>query len=195
MHGAASRSRRASKAGEGRQRDHWVLIVIALCSFVLCGRSSASATPVLATLSPTAVQSVLQPAASPVATLPPGTPQPIDAALDAVTHAMAADDATPLTSLLLEQVLLARGPAGDGGVLVTRAEASTWLQARWGKQRSIVSHDYVEHFEMLEITSQGWANLAPLEQGRIIFHLHRYNARGQGDTLNGQWRIDAILYQ
>jgi len=170
-------------------------IAVALCCLVISGCSDTSSAPVPATLKPTSLPPVLQPSASPVATLPLGTPQPIDAALDAVTHALAADNAAPLTSLLLDQVLLARGPDGNVGELVTRAEASTWLQSRWGKQRRVATHDYVEHFVMLEITSQGWVNLAPLEQGRISFHMHRYNGQGQEDALNGQWRIDAILYQ
>ena len=183
------------KPAVGKQRDRWALLVIALCCWVLGGCSGVTSTFVPVTLEPTIRPSVLRPIVSPVATLPPGTPQPIDAALDAVTHALAADDAAPLTSLLLDQVLLARGPDGNVGELVTRAEASAWLQARWGKQRSVEAHDYVEHFELLEITSQGWVNLAPLEQGRIRFHLHRYTAQEQGDALSGQWRIDAILFQ
>jgi hypothetical protein len=28
-----------------------------------------------------------------------------------------------------------------------------------------------------------------------LFHLHRYDAQGRGDALDGQWRIDAISYQ
>ncbi len=169
-----------------RQRDHQALSVIALCSFVFCGCSSVSATPIVATSSPTAVQSNLQPAASPAATLPPSTPQPIEDALNAVNRTLEADDVSKLASLLLEQVLLAQGPDGNAGAQITRAEASTWLKARWGKQRGVTAHDDVEHFVMLEITTQGWANVAPLEQGRIIFHLHRYNAQGQEDALNGQ---------
>ncbi len=179
----------------GRQRDRWLWIAIALCCSAISGCSDASSASVSATLKPIALPPILRPSSTRMTTLPPGTPQPIDAALDAVTHALAADDAAPLTSLLLDQVLLALGPDGNVGGLVTRTEASAWLQARWGKQRSVSAHDYVEHFVMLEITTQGWVNLAPLEQGRINFHLHRYNAQGQGDALNGQWRIDAILYQ
>ena len=180
---------------ERRQRDRWMWIAIALCCFVLCGCSDAPSASVPATLKPIVQQPALRPSSTLFAALPPSTPQPIDAALDAVTRALSANDASKLTSLLLDKVLLAQGPDGNAGELVTRAAASAWLKARWGAQRSIASHDYIEHFVMLEITTQGWANLAPLEQGRINFHLHRYNAQGQGDALNGQWRIDAILYQ
>lgn len=180
---------------ERTQRDRRALLVILLCCLVLSGCSGGAATPILVTHEPTTMPSVTRPVASLVATPPPRTSQPVVTALDAVTRALAADDVASLTSLLLDQVLLAQGPAGDGGELVTRAEASAWLQARWGKQRSVTAHDYVEHFEMIEITTLGWTNLAPLGQGWINFHLHRYNAQGQGDALNGQWRIDAILYQ
>ncbi len=180
---------------ERTQRDRWMLIVVALCCFVFCGCSGVPSIPVLATLKPTASHSVPRLSASPVTTLPSSTPQPTDDALDAITRALSANNESRLTSLLLDQVLLAQAPAGNVGALVTRAGASAWLKARWGEQRSVTAHDYIEHFVMLEITTQGWADLAPLEHGRIIFHLHRYNAQGQGDALNGQWRIDAILYQ
>ena len=126
---------------------------------------------------------------------PLATPQPIEAAVETVTRALQSNDATVLAPLLLDQVLLARGPDGSIGGMIKSEDAIAWLTARWGKQRSVTAREYVEHFVMLEITTQGWANVAPLEQGRIIFHLHRYNAHEQEDALNGQWRIDAILYQ
>ncbi len=132
---------------ERTQRDRWMLIVVALCCCVFSGCSDAPSTLVLATLKPIARQPALRPSSTPIATLPPSTPQPVDDALDAITHALSANDASRLTSLLLDQVLLAQAPDGNIGALVTRADASAWLKARWG------------------------------------------------DALNGQWRIDAILYQ
>ncbi len=78
---------------ERRQRDRRILRVIALCCFVLCGCSDAPSALVLATLKPTALPPVLRPSSTRMTTLPPGTPQPVAAALDAVTRALSANDA------------------------------------------------------------------------------------------------------
>jgi hypothetical protein len=48
---------------------------------------------------------------------------------------------------------------------------------------------------MIEVTTSGWSIVAPMLTDRLVFHLHRYNANGQGDALNGVWHVDAILYQ
>ncbi|HET7375783.1 MAG TPA: hypothetical protein VFK30_03685, partial [Anaerolineae bacterium] len=76
-----------------------------------------------------------------------------------------------------------------------RETAHKWLNQRWTAQLSIVSNNYVEHFVMIEIVTQGWSAITPMRTDRLTFHLHRYNAQGLGDSLNGLWRIDAILYQ
>ena len=181
------------------QRDRLVLIAIALCLFVF-GACVPAPTPATSastiTSAPTIIAPALRPTSAPTAAPPPpSTAQPIANALDAVTRALKADDAAVLAPLLLDQVLLAHGPDGNSGGLVKRDDAIAWLTARWSQQRAVTSHDYIEHFVLLEITTQGWANIAPLDNSRIIFHLHRYDAQGQGDALKGQWRIDAILYQ
>jgi hypothetical protein len=175
------------------QRDRLMLVAIALCFFGLgaCAPSTVPAAPV-----PTIIASTLRPTSASTVTSPsPSTPQPIEDALASVGRALQADDASMLVPLLLDEVLLAREPGTASGELIGRDNAIAWLKARWGNQREVVSNEYIEHFALLEITTQGWAKVAPLDNGRIIFHLHRYDAQGRGDALDGQWRIDAILYQ
>ena len=78
---------------------------------------------------------------------------------------------------------------------MTRDSAANWLNQRWGKRRMVVSSDYVEHFVLIEIQTTGWMKIAPLEQGDIFFHLHRYGAQGQSDPLRGEWRLDGLFYR
>ena len=97
--------------------------------------------------------------------------------------------------LLNDQVLLAQGPEANIGGLIDRAAAIAWLNDLWGNHRSIVSYDYVEHFVMLEVDTHGWLIIAPLQTDRLMFHLHRYDANGQGDALNGAWRMVCLTIQ
>ena len=140
----------------------------------------------------TPIRSTVSPIASPK---PRSTPQSIESAIAQVTRAFQADDATSLQALLLDQVYLAQGPDAGIGSLIGRETVLKWLNRRWAAQLSIVSNNYVEHFVMIEIVTQGWSAVAPMQTDRLTFHLHRYNAQGLGDALNGLWRIDAILYQ
>ncbi len=110
-------------------------------------------------------------------------------------HALESKDATALQLLFNDQILLAQGPESNIGGLIGQAEAIAWLNERWGSHRSIESNNYVEHFVMLEVDTQGWSIIAPMQIDRLVFHLHRYDANGRGDALNGAWRIDTILYQ
>jgi hypothetical protein len=170
-----------------------MLVAMALC---FSGLSACASSTVPATSVPTISVPTLRPTPVPTATpLPLSTPQPIEAAVETVTRALQSNDATALAPLFGDQILVAEGPDGNIGGLVQRDDAIAWLTTRWGQQRAVESNEYIEHFVLLEITTQGWAKVAPLDNGRIIFHLHRYDAQGRGDALNGQWRIDAILYQ
>ncbi len=123
------------------------------------------------------------------------TPLDPQTGIDAVTRALQGRSAQSLSDLLLNQVLLAQGPNGYQGQTVAREEAVQWLNARWGRQRLVVSTDYVEHVVLLEVKTSGWVRLAPVQSGVIVFNLHRYSGQAQADPLRGSWRIDAILYQ
>lgn len=140
----------------------------------------------------TPIRSTVSPIAPP---MPRSTPQTIESAVAQVTRDLQADDAASLQALLLDQVYLAVEPDTGIGSLIERETALKWLNQRWGAQLSIVSNNYVEHFVMIEIVTQGWSAITPMQTDRLTFHLHRYNAQGLGDALNGLWRIDAILYQ
>ncbi len=161
----------------------------------------------LTACAPIATPTILVPTIAPVAppivptptsfatAVPRSTPQPIESAIEAVTRALQAKDTSTLQLLLNDQVLLAQGPEANVGGLIARTDAMAWLNERWGNHRAMVSTDYIEHFEMIEVTTSGWSIVAPMLTDRLVFHLHRYEDSGRGDALNGAWRIDAILYQ
>lgn len=123
------------------------------------------------------------------------TPEDLQAAVDQLTRALQAPDAKSMSPLMLDSIWLAAGPVGDEGKSVSRSEALAWLGERWGSELTLVSNDYVEHFVLLEIETAGWAALPPVQNGTVLFHFHRYNAKGEEDPVQGSWRIDAIIYQ
>ena len=170
-----------------------MLAAIALCFLGLsaCAPSTVPATPALTIIMPT-----LQPTPAPTVTPPPlSTPQPVEGVLDTVRRALRVDDTSMLTPLLLDEVLLAREPDVVSGELIGRDKAIEWLKARWNSPHEVVGSEYIEHFVLLGIKTQGWQVVAPAKTGNLLFHLHRYDAQGRGDALDGRWRIDAILYQ
>ncbi len=128
-------------------------------------------------------------------TAPVRTPETVQLATQAMTRALQRKDASELSALLIDGVFLAKGPNGEVGDTISRDDAVKWLDARWGASRQVISSDYVEHTVMLEIDTSGWARVAPMQNGRISFRLHRYNAQGQEDGLAGDWRIDTIIYE
>jgi hypothetical protein len=122
---------------------------------------------------------------------PSPTAQTIDAAVALLQRALQASDPAGLQPLLGDEVLL-------DNALITRDLAWQWLVDHWGPagtSRRIVATAYTEHFVLLEVETAGWAPVPPLHAGTIEFHLHRYDAAGRGDPLDGEWRIDAIFYE
>ncbi len=122
--------------------------------------------------------------------VPSPTSQTIDSAVALLQRALQANDPAGLRTLLGNEILL-------DDALIARDPAWQWLAARWGladTSRRVVETHYVEHFDLVEVQTTGWAAVTPLQHGTITFHLHRYNAAGRGDPLTGKWRIDAIFY-
>jgi len=88
-----------------------------------------------------------------------------------------------------------RRAAPGGGMLLSTDTAWQWLSSRWGNgNRLINTYDYVEHFVLLEVTISGWTSVNADDAESLVLNLHRYQAQGKSDPLNGAWRIDAILY-
>ncbi len=122
------------------------------------------------------------------------TPQDVDSIIQTVTKALASHDAAQFAPLLLDNLWLGPVEAQDQGQSAGRDDGVKWLTAHWG-HITISSHNYVRDSALLEITTSGWAKVAPVAQGIVLFHLHRYNSGGQEDDIQGSWRIDTILYQ
>jgi hypothetical protein len=175
-------------------------ILVAPCSSAQSVSSFTTREPPLASAShtpehtPDSEQTPTLRPAERIQTVP--TPEDIEATVQTFARALQAQNAAELSSVLVEdQIWLAEGPNGDTGVAITRKAALDWLNSHWGANRRVISHEYTNHFVLLEITTGDWAALAPIEAGNLVFHLHRYNAQGQADPIHGSWRVDAILYQ
>ncbi len=170
-------------------------IMLALLATALTACAEDVPTPDIPFPTARAVTRAPSTAAAQSTAAPARTPETTDAATQAVRSALQAKDASGLANLLIDSIFLAQGPNGDVGDTLSREDAIKWLNTRWGANRQVIASDFVEHTVMLEIDTSGWARVAPLQTGNVIFHLHRYNAQGQSDGLLGDWRIDTIIYQ
>ena len=113
-------------------------------------------------------------------------------AVSVISSALQAKDATLLRPLLLDQVTLA--PGGDQGAdTLDREAALAWLQDRIGSGPAVVSQNLVENFGLLEVQTAPWDVKAPVATGTIVFNLHRYDAAGKQDPINGDWKIDVLI--
>ncbi len=134
----------------------------------------------------------------PAATAPPvavTTPDDVPTIAQEITRAIQANDVAQLAPLLLDAVWLA--PDEDAGIgdSLSQADSLQWLRGHRGRKESVASIDYVRDSALLRITTTGWASLAPLQMGVVLFQLHRYDSSGQENDVQGNWRIDTILYQ
>lgn len=123
------------------------------------------------------------------------TPEDVSKGMEELTRALNGPDPSGMAPLFANEVWLAEGPAGDVGQAISRNDALKWLAARWGKKRTLDSLEYVEHYIALDIQTSGWSPEPPVRTGVIVFHLHRFNADGLPDPLQGGWRIDGLTYE
>lgn len=176
----------------------WLAVIMVTVGLFGCATSLPTPTRTARRQTPSTEPSTLQALST---TLPTETPAPVETPLDvkqtrqAVAEALQAQTAGKLASLFTSDIWLAEGPVGESGESISQDDALKWLNVHWGTTPRLVSAHYVEHFVKLELTTSGWKKVTPLEQGVIVFHLHRFAANGEPDAINGAWRIDTILYQ
>ena len=168
---------------------------VVLMLFVLTGCRSITPTHAQQVMVTPVITLPLPTWTQPVTPAPRSTPETVESAVSRVSRALQAGDATALSAMLTERVLLTQAPSAALTEFLGRDAAIDWLTTRWGSARSVVSSGYIEHFVLLEIETAGWEPIAPVQSGVMIFHLHRYDEAGQADPLGGNWRIDAILYR
>jgi hypothetical protein len=160
-------------------------------------RSSRTPIPTperVASPSPTGSSPVAaKPAASPVALASPEASRPISdddvAQIEREMQRVVATAALPgIERLLLDRVSLST-PAG--GQVLERAEAAQWLRDHAGPGIQVVRVEPSSQTMLLEVSTQGWPNDEPIEQGVVTFNLRRYGANGRPDEM-GEWKVDAI---
>jgi hypothetical protein len=134
-----------------------------------------------------------KPAASPVALASPQASRPISdddvAQIESEMQRVVATAALPgIERLLLDRVSLST-PAG--GQVLERAEAAQWLRDHAGPGIQVARVEPSAQTMLLEVSTQGWPNDEPLEQGVVTFNLRRYGDNGRPDEM-GEWKVDAI---
>lgn len=136
------------------------------------------------------------PAASPGATTSPSpradsgvTDQQIQALQQQFEQALAAADLPGVERLLLDRVALA---TPQGGQELDREAAASWLRDRAGPGIRVVRVDRSALAVLLQVTTDGWPRKDPIQAGRVVFNLHRYDAAGRLDETRGDWKIDVI---
>jgi hypothetical protein len=112
--------------------------------------------------------------------------------VQAFTDVLADAELRELPNFLLDELTVGIGPNVQGGTRWTNTAVVDWLQERWSGAIQVVDYAYIQHYELLEITTHGW-QFPDGSPTRIVFHLHRYNAAMQWD-LEGAWRVDFIVY-
>ncbi len=126
--------------------------------------------------------------------LPVSTPEDVPDAVKGLESALKANDPAQLAPFMLNEVWIAQQGNEAAGESMERDASVTWLKAHWGKV-TVASSDYARDSALLTLSTSGWAKRAPLTQGIIILNLHRYDSSGSMDDVQGQWKIDTILYQ
>ncbi len=177
------------------QYQHAALALLAL--LVLLVACSSNTPPPAATPLPTDsnLPAIVTDTPAPEMTVGPvPTPGDVDALLGTLRQAFQAGDASSLKPLMLDAVFLAQGLNADNPQTLKRDDMVRWLNGHWGSGLTISAVNYNAEFEGLEVSTQDWATAQPLNSGMLVFHFHRYNAKGEGDALSGKWMIDTILY-
>ena len=116
-----------------------------------------------------------------------------DAAVATVAQALRSRNRGLLRPLLLDKVTLTAQRPGGGSSTLNREEAIRRLGDYWGAHPRVVDTQYVAHFALLRINTDGWARVEPLPRGNITFNLYRFDAGGTQDAFHGQWQISAIV--
>jgi hypothetical protein len=134
------------------------------------------------------------PAAKLVTVAAPRVPDDFDTTVQAVSDALRAPDAHGLSGWLAMEVSLGHRPDAAALELLKPESALTWLNVHRGGPHRVVEKQYVEHDVAIELVTDEWAKIAPIQNGIVELHLHRFNAQGSGEPLDGHWRIDTILF-
>lgn len=112
-------------------------------------------------------------------------------AVEKITQALKAPNASQLQSLLLNDVVVSTYSGGQTGETTNKQEVTNWLNTHWGNNLHYVSRHYVAHFGYWEIVTTGWKDIP---SGEVDFRLFRYDAQGQRSVSEGDWMIYVVIY-
>lgn len=114
----------------------------------------------------------------------------IDDAVNSVSLALQASNASQFQSLIIDDVVL----GSESGVSkeARKVDAINWLNSHWSSNLHYLSKHYIEHFGFWEIETAGWINTPA---GAVTFKLFRYDANGQRKVFSGEWKVYAVIYK
>ncbi|MGE5139502.1 MAG: hypothetical protein ACM3JD_08585, partial [Rudaea sp.] len=119
----------------------------------------------------------------------------IPAVVQAFRAAFDSNDISRISPLLIDSVFVAQDGDEAAGQSLGRDETSGWLKEHWRGKPVYAGENYVRDSGLLVLTTTGWAAGAPILEGTVLFHLHRYDAEGAMNDAGGTWKIDTILYR
>ena len=103
---------------------------------------------------------------------------------------MASGDLQGIDVLLLDHVALS---TPKGGSVMDNAQTASWLRDHAGPSMRVTQFERSSQEAMLQVQTDGWPKVDPIEQGRVTFGLRRYDANGRPDQSGGgEWKIDVI---
>ncbi len=126
---------------------------------------------------------------------PAPTPDDVQETVRALNRALQSGDSAQISPFLLDIVWVAGEENPGAGETLDRQAGLQWIKQHWAATITLSSAEFVRDSALLEVGSSGWAKVKPLEQGDLILHLHRYNANGHPDDIEGSWKIDSLLYK
>jgi hypothetical protein len=147
---------------------------------------SASPSPAV---SPAAIKPSVGPSPSAVATRPTSSDDDT-AQLQRRFDQTIGDPRLPgVEDLLLDHVSLS---TPQGGSVLDNDQAASWLRDRATTGITVTRTDAGTQSVMVQVVTEGWPNSDPIQQGRVIFTLRRYDRNGKADEENGAWKVDVI---
>ena len=173
-----------------------LFIVISLSLLAACSTETTSfgSAPDPRAASPTIVRPDVPPTAEDAAPVV-ATPNDIPALVESLRIAVTSNDLTRVNPLMLDTVFLAREGNEADGQSIERSEVAMWLKDHLSGRPVLDGADYVRDSGLLVVTTTGWSTRDPLQEGTILFQLHRYDPDGTMDDASGTWKVDTILYR
>jgi hypothetical protein len=107
-----------------------------------------------------------------------------------VEQAVSSPDMRGIEALLLDHVSMS---TSEGGSVMDASAAATWLHDHAGPGIKVTQVERGTQDISVQVQTEGWPQNDPIQTGRVVFSLRRYDANGRQDPSgSGEWKIDVI---